>query len=206
MPDAWIDKDTGHKVMKLTRRDGMNASFYFHNNPFIGNEMVFCGGDKPFSGNDMLHNSAAQIRRQMYAVNLNTLQIRQLTNEPFNVRTEIVCPKTHELFYQRGDTVYALNTDKMERRIITVMPEALRGNIITVNADGTMLAGKLDDPKEREILREHPKKHEFFNLIFQAKLKKTIFTLDKSKKNAVCPAMANTLSWLILSTNGLNGA
>lgn len=194
MPDVWIDKDTGHKVMKLTRRDGMNASFYFHNNPFIGNEMVFCGGDKPFSGNDMLHNSAAQIRRQMYAVNLNTLQIRQLTNEPFNVRTEIVCPKTHELFYQRGDTVYALNTDRMERRIITVMPEALRGNIITVNADGTMLAGKLDDPKEREILREHPKKHEFFNLIFQARLKKTIFTLDT--KTGVVDTIYSERAWL----------
>lgn len=24
MPEVWIDKDTGHKVMKLTRRNGSN--------------------------------------------------------------------------------------------------------------------------------------------------------------------------------------
>lgn len=29
MPDEWIDKDTGHRVVKLTRRPGSNASFYF---------------------------------------------------------------------------------------------------------------------------------------------------------------------------------
>lgn len=184
MPDEWIDKDTGHKVIKLTRREGMNASFYFHNIPFIGNEMVFCGGDKPFSGNDMLHNSAAQIRRQMYAVDLGTLKIRQLTDEPYDVRTEIVCPKTREIFYQHGDTIFALNTDRLQKRTVGVMPENLRGNIITVNADGTMLAGKLDDPKEREILRNHPKKSDFFQRIFKARLKKTIFTLN-TKTGAV---------------------
>ena len=62
MPDEWIDKDTGHKVMKLTRRKGRNSSFYFHNNPFIGNEMVFKGGDVPFAGNDNFHG--AGIRRR----------------------------------------------------------------------------------------------------------------------------------------------
>ncbi len=178
MPDEWIDKDTGHRVIKLTRRAGRNSSFYFHNNPFIGNEMIFRGGDRVYAGNDMVHNSGPADRVQMYAVDLQTLRIRQLTHEPFNVNTEIVCPKTREIFYQHGDTVFALNTDRLERRTITVMPPALRGDIITVNADGTLLAGKLDDPKEREILRNHPKKSEFFNLIFNARLKKTIFTID----------------------------
>ena len=45
MPDEWIDKDTGHRIIRLTRRAGSNKSFYFNNNPFIGNEMVF-GGSK----------------------------------------------------------------------------------------------------------------------------------------------------------------
>ena len=178
MPDEWIDKDTGHKVLKLTHRPGRNSSFYFHNNPFIGNEMVFCGGDKPFAGDDMSANSGNGDKMQMYAVDLKTLKIRQLTHEPFHVRTEIVCPATHEIFYQHSDTVFALNTDNLVRRTITIMPEALRGGIITVNADGTLLAGKLDDPEERKILREHPKKSDFFNLIFNARLKKTLFTLD----------------------------
>ena len=178
MPNEWIDKDTGHRVVKLTRRAGRNSSFYFHNNPFIGNEMVFRGGDKAFAGNDMMHNSGPADRVQLYAVDLSTLNIRQLTDEPFDVGSEIVCQKTHELFYQHGDTVYALNTDDLKRRTVAVMPPGLRGGIVTVNADGTMLAGKLDDPEERKILEEHPKKSEFFNLIFNARLKKTIFTID----------------------------
>ena len=29
MPNEWIDKDTGHRIIKLTRRPGRNSSFYF---------------------------------------------------------------------------------------------------------------------------------------------------------------------------------
>src|ERR1700752_2033594 len=50
MPDEWIDGSTGHKIIKLTRREGNNMSFYFHNNPFVGNKsdgyrMIFYGTD-----------------------------------------------------------------------------------------------------------------------------------------------------------------
>ena len=41
MPSVWIDKDTHHKVMRLTNNGRSNMSFYFHNNPFAGNSMVF---------------------------------------------------------------------------------------------------------------------------------------------------------------------
>ena len=178
MPDEWIDKDTGHRVLKLTRREGLNQSFYFHNNPFVGEEMIFCGGKTNFAGNDNLHGSGPKDGLQLYAVNLKTLSIRQLTHERFNVSSEVVCPARKEIFYQHGDTVFALHVESLKRRVVSIMPKALRGWVETVNADGTLLAGKLDDPKEREIMAAHPKKGEFFNLIFQAKLKKTIFTID----------------------------
>jgi oligogalacturonide lyase len=45
MPDEWIDKTTNHKIIKLTRREGNNTSFYFHNDPFVGNKMIFYGTD-----------------------------------------------------------------------------------------------------------------------------------------------------------------
>jgi hypothetical protein len=35
MPVEWIDRDTHHRVIRLTRREGNNLSFYFHNNPFL---------------------------------------------------------------------------------------------------------------------------------------------------------------------------
>ncbi len=41
MPAEWIDKDTHHKVIRLTDDSRSNLSFYFHNNPFVGNRMVY---------------------------------------------------------------------------------------------------------------------------------------------------------------------
>lgn len=51
MPDEWIDQDTHHRILRLTRKPGNNASFYFHNDPFIretrdeGDRMIFYGDD-----------------------------------------------------------------------------------------------------------------------------------------------------------------
>lgn len=178
MPDEWIDQDTGYRVFKLTRRAGTNHSFYFHNQPFVGREMLFLGSNASFAGNDNLYGAGRENRQQLYAVDLQTLAIRQLTHESQGVRSEVVCPKTHEYFFQQGDSVFALNTDNCQKRLITVMPANLRGNFETVNADGTLLAGKLECPEERQILKEHPKKGEFFKLIFESKAKRTIFTID----------------------------
>ena len=41
MPDEWIDQDTHYKVIRLSRIEGSNASFYFHNNPFIAIKWFF---------------------------------------------------------------------------------------------------------------------------------------------------------------------
>src|SRR5579875_1271328 len=65
MPLEWIDKDTGHKVIRLSRREGTNASFYFNNPCFIpskgtGDLMVFYGGTA--KGN------------QLFVMNLKTLE------------------------------------------------------------------------------------------------------------------------------------
>jgi hypothetical protein len=47
MPAEWIDKDTHHKIVKLSSGlEGNSLSFYFHNNPFIGNEMIFYNSSK----------------------------------------------------------------------------------------------------------------------------------------------------------------
>ncbi len=187
MPDEWIDKDTGHRVIKLTRRQGANRSFYFHNNPFLKtNEMVFVGSDKEESSTDMKHNSTAGSIKQMYAVDLNTLNVRQLTHLPQGVSSEIVCAQTGEIFFQRRDSIFAISTEKginAQPRLIARLPEGKTGHIVCVNCDGTRLAGTFNNPEEGRILKEHPKKSEFFNLIFEAKLEKTIFVIDTSDGN-----------------------
>lgn len=179
MPDEWIDRDTGHRVFKLTRRSGSNRSFYFHNHPFVGNEMLFVGSLEAKASTDMLAGNGTQgDLKQMYAVNLNTLKIRQVTHEPQGVSTEIVCPATRQLFFQRHDSVFACSIADGKVKLITTMPKGKTGHIVCVNCDGTKLAGTFNNSEEGRILREHPKKSEFFNLIFEARLEKTIFSID----------------------------
>src|SRR4051812_208766 len=68
MPDEWIDQDTHHRVVKLTRIPGTSGSFYFHNNPFYGNRMVF-------------YNTDPQKKRQVFTLDLGTMKTEQITNQ-----------------------------------------------------------------------------------------------------------------------------
>jgi oligogalacturonide lyase len=82
-PDEWIDPSTGHKIIKLTRREGNNMSFYFHNNPFAGNKMIFYGTDYlNTANNDSVKQETGNIpasNKQLYSVDLKTLKVEQLT-------------------------------------------------------------------------------------------------------------------------------
>ncbi len=178
MPDEWIDKDTGHKVIKLTRRDGVNMSFYFHNNPFIGNKMVFCGGnrEKKAAGIPGEEIYSADVNNlQMYWVDLTSMKVEQLTRETRSVRSEIVCARTKEVFYQLGDSVFSLNVESKKKRLVYVFPTNEHSSIVTVNADGSLLAGVFSNPKEAEIVKQYPLKSQFFNRIYESKLPRTIF-------------------------------
>ena len=92
MPNEWIDKDTHHKVICLSRREGSNSSFYFHNNPFInqthgeGDRMVFYGSDTKGG-------------RQAFTVNLKTYAISQVTNVNGRIGSEIIGHKTNSIYY-----------------------------------------------------------------------------------------------------------
>jgi len=185
MPNEWIDADTHHKVIKLTRKEGSNMSFYFHNNPFVGDKMVFYGSDKQNSDNiqkqETYNNNARN--KQLYTVDLKTLKIEQLTHRPDPMKGEIVSAKTNEVFYQVGDTVFATNIFTKKESRIFVFPPDFRGDITTVNADGTLLGGAKSEDAEKKIFKNNPSKGDYFNKIFEAKLRRTLFTINvKTKK------------------------
>ena len=168
MPAEWIDKDTGRKIIHLVSGRGENRSFYFHNNPFLltkdrkGQIMVYYGR----VNNDM----------QIFSVDLKTRNSEQITNKK-RVSGEIVATKAHEVYYQCGDTVFATGIENHQTRLIYVFPDSIRGHITTLNADETVLAGALNSKEEDEILRQYPEKHDFFNRIYDAKLRRTLFTI-----------------------------
>ncbi|WP_207427017.1 oligogalacturonate lyase family protein [Pedobacter sp. SYSU D00535] len=166
MPREWIDKDTGHKIVRLSNIEGSNASFYFHNNPFIGNRMIF-------------YNTMDSIRRQLYTVDLKTLKTERLTNHSSRIGAEIVDAKRGEVYYQAGDSVFATNSKSKKTRLVFVFPPDFKATVSTLNSDGTILAGRYSDgTREREILQQYPEKSQFFNRIYEAKIPNTLFTVN----------------------------
>ncbi|MES2645867.1 MAG: oligogalacturonate lyase family protein [Bacteroidota bacterium] len=182
MPDEWVDADTHHKVIKLTRRTGNNMSFYFHNNPFIGNTMIFYGTNYlNTSANDSVKQETGNIpsvNKQLYSVDLNTLEIKQLTNHSLPMNGEIVAAKNRLVYYQINDSIFSTSLDRNDTKLVYIFPEGFKGNITTLNSNELLLAGAWSSPKEKDIQKNNPNKSSYFDLIYEAKLPRTLFTIN----------------------------
>jgi oligogalacturonide lyase len=164
MPDEWIDKDTHHKVVRITRTEGRNSSFYFHNNPFVGNKMVYFNTGK--NG------------RQVYTVDLNTLESEQITQHSSPMIGEIVGPKGKAVYYQIKDSVFSTDIVSKRTNLLFVFPPDFKANVTTLNADESLLGGVYSTEAEKEIFKKYPDKGSYFNRIYEAKLPRTLFTID----------------------------
>ena len=169
MPAAeWLDQATGHKVVRLTPLDGNNGSFYFHNNPFL----------KTTQGDEMVFSHADEQGQQLRLVNLQTRQVRPLTGYYKRISGEIVGRKSHDVYYQVENQVYAINADTRKERKVYTFPADFPGNISSLNADETLLAGSLGGAEARDILKKYPAKSDFFNRIYDAKVQHILFTIN----------------------------
>jgi oligogalacturonide lyase len=169
MPAAeWLDQATGHKVVRLTPLDGNNGSFYFHNNPFL----------KTAQGDEMVFSHSDEQGQQLRLVNLQTRQVRPFTGYYKRISGEIVGRKSHEVYYQVENEVYAINADTRKERKVYTFPADFPGNISSLNADETLLAGSLGGAEARDILKKYPAKSDFFNRIYDAKVQHILFTIN----------------------------
>jgi oligogalacturonide lyase len=186
MPDEWIDQSTGHKVIKLTKREGNNMSFYFHNNPFVGNKMIFYGTDfLNTAGNDSVKQETGNIlasNKQLYSVDLNKLKVEQLTRHASPMNGEIVAPKTNKVYYQIKDSVFATEISTKKTELVFVFPQDFKASITTINADEALLAGAWSSDAEKELFKNNPAKSSYFNIIYEAKLPRTLFTINVKTK------------------------
>jgi len=182
MPNEWIDPSTGHKIIKLTRREGNNMSFYFHNNPFVGNKMIFYGTDYlNTASNDSVKQETGNIpasNKQLYSVDLKTLKVEQLTYQPNSMNGEIVAEKNKLVYYQVKDSVFSTHVETKQTKLVYVFPADFKASITTINADETLLAGAWSSDAEKEIFKNNPGKSSYFNLIYEAKLPRTLFTIN----------------------------
>ena len=125
-PTSWIDPDTGHRVIRLTREPGSD-SFYFNYNGYTPD------------GKKMAYSTPNGIS----VLNLATLEAKQLVAGP--AKTIIVGHKTPNLYYTRATddkfffTLWCVNLDTGENRKIADLPR--RASVTTINADETLGAG-----------------------------------------------------------------
>jgi oligogalacturonide lyase len=129
-PTSWIDPDTGHRVIRLTREPD-SVSFYFNDNSYTpdGREMVYT------------------TREGISVLNLATFQTRQVVPGP--ARAVVVGRKTPTIFYTKRSedrthtTLWGTNVDTGETRKLADLPR--RGGIYTVNADETLACGTYEE-------------------------------------------------------------
>lgn len=163
MPDEWIDQDTHHKVIRLSRKDGNNLSFYFHNNPFLGDRMIFYSTDE--NG------------KQLYTVDLKTLKLTRVSSVATG-NSEIVGHHSKSVYFQSHDSVFNTSLETGKTKLIFVFPADFQGSISTLNADETLLAGSWASDAQRAIYRQYPEKRDYFDRIFDAYLPNKLFTIN----------------------------
>lgn len=197
MPTEWIDSATGHKLIRLTRNTGTsNMSFYFHNNPFIGNKMVYySSAPNNLKGVSKQETSSVDSKnKQIHWLDLTTLSSEQITFQANPMNGEIVHAKSGNIYYQIRDSVFETNAFTKKTRLIYVFPADYLGTVTSVNADGTVLSGVRSSSKEREIFRNNPAKSSYFNLIYEARLPRTLFTINV--KNQTLHEHHTDTAWL----------
>jgi oligogalacturonide lyase len=118
-PSEWIDSETGHRVVRLSTEPG-SASLYFHQNAYSAD------------GQKLVIATPSGIA----AINLKTRAIEKIVESRGIIVTG---RKTGQVYYTKGDTIYATDLDTKAMREVVKLPAGHR--VSTLNADETLLAG-----------------------------------------------------------------
>ena len=155
VPTTWVDKDTGHRVYRLTP-EAQSSGFYFNNNAYSpdGRWMVYTAPDG------------------IHAMDLHTKQTKLVVPNPPRPAGEqagpfrggnhaiVVGHKTNSVFFSRMDAktqrnqVFKADLDTGAVTPLAVLPP--RAGVATVNADETLAAGtytETDEGAQREYGR-----------------------------------------------------
>jgi oligogalacturonide lyase len=190
-PLSWVDPDTGHRVLRLTREPG-SASLYFNQNGYTpdGQRMVYTTGDG------------------ISVINLKSLECSRIVEG--RVRTIEVGHRTATVYYLRAEdpaapasqALYSTNLDTGETRRLAPLPR--RGGIVTINADETLAAGTYiegdgEDYNSRQSGQSHSldqprNKGEMMERRLAARLPLVLFTVDL--RSGETKALLNSTDWV----------
>ncbi|NOT59021.1 MAG: oligogalacturonate lyase [Acidobacteria bacterium] len=128
-PLEWIDSDTGHRVMRLSRDVG-TASLYFHQNAYTA------------SGDKLVVTTPKGIATiSLKPGELKTGKIELIVEGRAN--SLVVGRKSRQVFYIKDGAVMATHLDTKATREIVRKPELRGGSGFAINADETLLGGSM---------------------------------------------------------------
>lgn len=159
--DAWVDADTGHRIVRLSRVPGSSESFYFHQNAFTpqGDKMVF-------------ENIEAPRRTRLMVLDWKTREIAPLTAP--GVGGVVVARNSRWAYYQSQGSLYSVDVDTRESKQLVQLPA--RWGVSTINSDETLGAGTFVAGGPR-IDHSGPKSG-WFDKTFEAKRPQCLFTVE----------------------------
>jgi oligogalacturonide lyase len=104
---------------------------------------------------------AVSVKGGLAVIDLTTLGVKPPRVERIvegNARTPIVGKKTRQVFYVKGNSIYATHLDTKATREIVKLPTGYSGaSGLALNADETLLASSGNDPKGKELAKEKGK-------------------------------------------------
>lgn len=166
-PREWIDPATNHRIIRLSDEPG-SASLYFHQNAYtaLGDLMVFT------------------TPHGLSVVDLRTRRIRPVVEA--RVSHVVVGKHTRQVFYFRGDSVYATSLDTGQTRTIATQPGLRSGSGLAVNGDETLLAGSFAEkqpltaplPPNPSHDDNYPGKGEMMERRLAAHIPMALYTID----------------------------
>jgi len=149
-PASWVDKDTGHRVLRLTDEPG-SSGFYFNVNAYTpdGKHMVYNAPD----GIHVL--DLASFKTRLVVPNPPPPADAPPGSRAFfrnGVHAIMAGRKTNSVFFSRFDaasklsTLYKANLDTGKiTKLVTLPP---RASVATINADETLGVGTYDETEE----------------------------------------------------------
>jgi oligogalacturonide lyase len=132
LPTEWIDKDTGHRVIRLSRDDG-TQSLYFHQNAYSAD------------GKKLIVTTAGN---GIATIDLATREVKPLVAGPVSVL--VTGHKTGDVYYTRRAVVFAANLETGVSREVVKLPAGR--SVASLNADETLLLGTyVDGPPDARV-------------------------------------------------------
>lgn len=166
-PRTWIDKDTGHRVVRLTDEPD-SASLYFNQNGYTAD------------GRKLIYTTPEGIS----ALDLAARTARSVVKG--RVRVIVTGRKSQRVYYTKDGTVFSTDVDSGETKEIAKLPP--RGSVTTVNADETLLAGTYIEgqgadynpnrPAQPQQLDQPKNKGEMMEQRLAARLPMALFLID----------------------------